>query len=93
LNGLRFWHFVNIKLIKSIGYAISGPKGIGVFDLTRWKNWLYLYESSKNNALKFKHLRPLRELLAFAGDFCERTYAHSAFSGLFSQKVGVLQPW
>ena len=30
------------------------------------------------------------QVLAFAGDFCERTCAHSAVGGLLSQKVGVL---
>jgi hypothetical protein len=29
--------------------------------------------------------------LAFAGDFCERTRAHFAIDGLFSQKVGILR--
>jgi hypothetical protein len=35
------------------------------------------------------------QVLAFAGEFCEQPYAHSAVDGLFSQKIGVLriQSW
>jgi hypothetical protein len=54
---------------------------------------MVVYQDALYPALSRVHAfaKLVAPVLAFAGNFCERTYAHGTIGGLFSQKVGVLR--